>query len=305
MTKIVHYSCVYDEETHARQWIENVLDVADTSVVYDDGSTDGTVDILREYLPEDQVILGGTNNWSEEFTHYAAAFRRVCELEPTHIVAWAADERIPGQCVAPFRERVLALKKGQAIALKHAECYRSRRFWRGDGWWSSNAYTRHWRHDPSVLEYYNRRSPGVHCVPIPMLLERGFEILVPHGIRTVHLGWGSRDEILAKFDRYAALVDAGTFGRAQKYMNFLRFLDEQDAHYNPMPREWMCEPWMRSETHNLEPRITTDDGAPAQLHDHGWIIDHEDPRWRYIRKLNPSRADRLTPRRVRGIEVSI
>lgn len=293
MTKIVHYSCVYNESQYVRDWIENVLSIADTAVIYDDGSTDDTYDILREYLPEENLPRGKVNDWSQEFQHFGIAFRRVCELNPSHIIAYAADERIPGVLTEAFKSRVKELKHGEGLALKHAECYRSTLWWRGDGWWSSNAYARHWAHDPAVANHYSRNTSGVHRFPVPLLGKMGFKVSVPEGIRTVHLGWSSEREILRKFGRYADLVASGRFGPANRYTNFVRFLDETNSHYNPMPTSWTSDQW-------IKPSTEFDDTAspPKQKYDHGWLIDRDHKFWKYIEAVNPSASQRLGPRRL-------
>lgn len=302
-TLVGAHICVYNEEKNMREYLTNLLSVVDVVVMYDDGSTDRTVEIAREFLPSENIILGQQNDWSQEVDHFAQAFRLLCSLYPnlTHIATYAADERIPTCWVPRFREMVRGLGPRQAFCLKHLECYRSTRWWRVDQWWSFSCFSRFWHHDPELINYENRKQNkrGMHRFPIPLPARHGYQVSEPKGIRTVHLGFSTTEKILEKFRRYARIVDAGNWGSSNKYTNFVRFLDERTADYLPIPEEVRVDPWMEQ-----PPEIDDGlDGPPKKRYPHGWLVDDEHELWTYINRFAKRIPTKWMRQRVTQVEV--
>lgn len=91
---------VYNQEPFIHETVESVLSQDHENfelILSDDGSTDGTPDILREFQTQDPARVKVI--WSPQNTGIAGAFNRALEARTGHYIAWLGgdDVMLPGK----------------------------------------------------------------------------------------------------------------------------------------------------------------------------------------------------------------
>ena len=93
---VMLFAQVHNEEKHIPEWFDNMMKICDSAVILDDGSTDGTYELLRERLPEKNIIRDKENDWSQEVIKHVRLYSHILDnFNPSHIFTTSADERIP------------------------------------------------------------------------------------------------------------------------------------------------------------------------------------------------------------------
>ena len=90
--KVVCVSQIYDElrKGNLERFVKYVMPLIDALVVYDDGSTDGSADYLRQFTPH--VIRSEQNAFDREIEHKKLLLERALELKPDFVFYLDADE---------------------------------------------------------------------------------------------------------------------------------------------------------------------------------------------------------------------
>ncbi|CAB4913808.1 unannotated protein [freshwater metagenome] len=201
--RLIAVLAVRDEAAHLPSWLTNVAAQVDAIVALDDGSRDGSAEILRSHSSVAEVLANPIDRprWDEVGNHHAlvaCALRHGAEW----IVALDADERLERR----FRDRVeRAIRRGrargiEAFALPVLDLWDSPHAFRVDGHWGSRRVPRLFRaradHD------FDERP--LHAAKAPLQARRRGEF-PKAGARIYHLGMLSREDRTARRARYEAL----------------------------------------------------------------------------------------------------
>jgi glycosyltransferase involved in cell wall biosynthesis len=149
-----------DEQRFLPGWLENVAPAVDGIVALDDGSADGTADLLRSHPNVVEVLqnpAGG--NWDERANQMA-----LLKAGRRHGSDWFitidADERLEQRLVRDLRTVLVEAEARQieACSLQLRELWNNRRHYRTDGLWRGKARFRlfrnrdhHTKFDPRPL----------------------------------------------------------------------------------------------------------------------------------------------------------
>lgn len=179
--------------------LNNCKQWADDIVIYDDGSTDSSVEIARQYT--EHIICGKERCFVEELAHKQRLLEYAIGLSPDWIFWIDADEIIDrnGTTGALRLLAETAAPDARAFAFQEVNLWQSETYCRIDGPFSTSRFVRLWR----VI-------PGMH-----IKVERGLD----HPSYPCHIKTFSECDIRVlhyKFADYKKLMWGAGFGRKTK-----------------------------------------------------------------------------------------
>ena len=267
--KIVALAQAYNEEEFIESWLQHILSFCATAVVYDDGSTDRTLEILLKYLPESHVIHSDTNDHANETMHHEELLQRIhkLNLNPDWIFTNSIDERLP-YSLTPERihTRLQNLQNKGVIYMKQAELYLHPHYMRLDNLWGQVPFVRFYRYKRS-LSILNPTGGLPHSLTHPPVIHSWKYTLWSE--RMLHYGYLSKERILRRFDIMVKCYEEGRFGNMYKYTNWVRTIDFRTWTTIHIPPSWLKEKCNEEECVPFTP--TTD-----------WLISPDDWRWKYV-----------------------
>lgn len=223
MDKLICISQMYNESTTGNliPFMESVIQYCDDIVVYDDGSTDDSVEVASKYTSN--IIEGKENNWGNEAQHRQIMLERAVQLNASWVWWVDQDEVIEaiGEC-SHLRD-LMCYDNYDSWAFHEINLWRSPAFYRLDNAYNDGWYCRLWR---------------VHSgIKIPQKLGL-HQRLVPEGLKSegrsdlqvIHYGFSSDERILNKYHTYKA------HGQSGWPLN--RLVDERTLRVAPSNPEW-------------------------------------------------------------------
>lgn len=207
--KIVAYMQVRNEENIIEQALRCLSYYVDAMVILDDASTDTTPAILerlRHELPIERIIYNETSAWltGGESDSMQKLLQNARDIGGTHFIFMDADEIISSNCLDKdyLRKQILSLERGDVIALKFVNLWRSTNFYRCDG----SPYGRDgWRaiifHDYPGCSYKKSSLHGSrHPHPLSGKLHK-----LPRKYAVLHFQFVNWENLLAKQAWYRCL----------------------------------------------------------------------------------------------------
>ncbi len=223
-------------------WLEHLLDFCDEVCVFDDGSRDGTGEILASY--ERVEVMTGALDVSLFDIHEGQARQKLLdwtlETEPTHVLAIDADEFVSdGAMLRDVLDRGGKRTTSWAIEMAEVweidgECLCVRQ----DSLWRAHPQPLAWM--PSGLRSGDRiadRALASGRVPTGMLTTRP---RVTRGVSMLHFGWANQHRRQERFDRYMAL-DGGEFHQRRHLESIM--WPEQQILLQGRPWPDALDPW--------------------------------------------------------------
>ncbi|GGG87260.1 glycosyltransferase family 2 protein [Paenibacillus radicis (ex Gao et al. 2016)] len=198
------------------------------AVIIDDGSTDGTIEVIQEMLQGIPVrlICNETSKFSNEITLRKQQWEETLAVEPEWILNLDADEWFEDRF-----EHELGLLLSQPDTKTYS--FRLYDFWSPTAYRDDQYWNAHHRFRPFLLRYepgfqYRWKETPQHCGRFP---ENIFEL--PNrlsGLRLKHFGWADARHRQEKLNRYMRLDPEAKYGWKEQYMSIL----------DPSPRlvEW-------------------------------------------------------------------
>jgi len=161
--KIIAQICMFNEveKGNLERCLNNCRQWADDIVIYDDGSTDDSVEVAQRYTPH--IIIGGTNNVMEEQQHKQQILDYSLSLGPDWLMWIDCDEILDRRGTAGgLRELAAAAPPSfDAYAFHEVNLWRSQTYARVDSffdtppgtpwnYWTYGWFTRLWRVVPGI-----------------------------------------------------------------------------------------------------------------------------------------------------------
>lgn len=201
--------------------------ICDVIVGYDDASTDGSLEWMREHL--DHVFAGEVNDWEAEVEHKAMMLEWL-RAQGVDWVLWLdADEAISPPAVVALRRLAANDPSLTGICVPEINLWRSESHYRVDDGFGDAGFLRCWRMRPE-LRYDDVTTRRLHRHQFPEAARERMTSLRYPDEPIVHYSWSSPAKIEAKFLRYAR---AGLGG-----WNLSRLQDRHDAVLVPVDPRW-------------------------------------------------------------------
>jgi len=225
--KIVGQVCMYNEveKGNLDRCLDNLLRYCSEIVIYDDASTDNSVEIASRYTPH--IIRGEVNNQSQELAHKQLLLEKGIELGATHLFWLDADEVLDREGTVHGLRNLCRRWPGDvdAFSFREVNLWRSQTWWRLDSLFDKARFVRLWRVVPDMS--FNIRD-GVHLRLYPANIKRVKE--APFSV--IHYGFWDYKKMMVK-------IGAHLFNQKEleacAYTNWI--LDERDCRCVRLPDE--------------------------------------------------------------------
>lgn len=219
-----------NEERYLRGWLENVAPAVDGIVALDDGSTDGTADILRAHpkLLELQANPAG-QPWNE-YANQVGLIRAGRRHGAKWFLSLDADERLEERFVTAIRTIVADAdtRKLDAFALQLCDLWNDRRHYRADGKWGTQARYKLFRNIPNHNKF-DPRPLHRHWMPLELVATlKTSGTHLPYAV--YHLRMIRQADRNARHQRYVTL-DPGNRMQQQGYDHLI---DERGIELAPI-----------------------------------------------------------------------
>lgn len=150
--KLIGFLQIHNEEEkgNLRRCLNNMRQYCDAICIYDDGSTDKSVEVCKEYTPH--IILGGTRDFIHELAHKQRLLEYALALNPDWIF-WLDCDEIADRGGTTGGLRALAETAPPdtvAFGFKEVQLWRSQTYARIDGAFGPPWFIRLWRVVPGM-----------------------------------------------------------------------------------------------------------------------------------------------------------
>ena len=207
-TKVVAFLQLYNEEEtgHLIRCLTNCQSWADEIFIYDDGSTDNSREVYREFTDEKNIIFGGENDFKSELAHKEALLHLALRASPDWIGGIDGDDSLDRDLTKNLRERLSWVEEsgGDGVILHNMNLWKNESFYRRDNHFNDLKKVNFWKNTGKLC--YMNTSPGLHRPQHPDGLECLIELPAN---RLLHYGFASREWIIQKYLTYKGLGQRG------------------------------------------------------------------------------------------------
>lgn len=191
--KICAFIQMYNESIKGNltRCLENVRQWADDIVIYDDASTDNSVEIASQYTSN--IILGRENNINSEQSHKQELLGLALTLSPDWLM-WIDCDEILDRESTTGKLRDLAHKADTSVdayTFHEVNLWRSETYARLDTSFDAGDFCRLWRVVPGMSFNVVK---GVHRPPHPSCITNK----VTSGLKVIHYGFAKYEEAVVK-----------------------------------------------------------------------------------------------------------
>jgi len=222
---------IYNEmkKDNLPRFLDSVKRYCDTLIIYNDGSTDGTVEYLArgshmdEHMSEMIFIHGEKNNFKNEIQHKQQMLEKAVEIGSDWIFWLDCDETVEARGEDGGIREICENATCNAYGFKEVNLWRDPAFYRLDNAYNDGEFCRLWKNTGDL--YYDDR-PGLHQRQYP----NGIDRIDTADIKVIHYGFSSDDRII---DKYLTYRSHGQSGWALS-----RLIDERTLRVAKSRPEW-------------------------------------------------------------------
>lgn len=258
--KIIAIAQIYNElqKGNLERFVKYVLPIVDALVVYDDASTDGSYEFVKQYTPH--VIRGKRNDFINERAHRQKLLDTALKLNPDFILWLDADEVLTAGAKEKLQKvaHECVQKDLDGISLHEINLWRSSSWQRIDNLYDDGWFVRLWRVTPQLA--YTTTQRGLHQQMYPDTIKK---IEKTDILSVIHFGFASDKNIIHKYLTYQKHGQTGSL--------LLRLIDERTLELTPVNQ-------------SLFPAdLYKDDKKPLQRPLHEWYATLEARKNRILR----------------------
>ena len=221
------------EQGNLPRYMESVSKYCDAIVVYDDGSTDGSMEyIIDNWSDKIEVSFkrSDDNDFADEVSHKSILLEMAREIDTDWLFRIDADEVIEKAGEDGGIRRLCERGDAESVdsfAFRNANLWRHPGFYRLDNAFNDFVSCRLWRLSESVR--YEKTDRGLHqrAVPDGLKKEEWADII------TLHYGFASDESIIRKFLTYKS--------HGQDGWDLYRLIDERTLRVARSKSEWFNE----------------------------------------------------------------
>lgn len=222
------------EQGNLPRYMDSVSRYCDAIVVYDDGSTDGSMSyIINEWSDKIEVAFkrNDSNDFIDEVNHKSQLLEMARDIDTDWLFRIDADEVIEktGEDGGIRRLCEEAISEGiDSYAFRNANLWRSPAYYRLDNAFNDFVSCRLWRISDNVK--YSKADRGLHqrAVPDGLKKEAWADII------TLHYGFASDESIIRKFLTYKS--------HGQEGWDLYRLIDERTLKVAKSNPDWFRSP---------------------------------------------------------------
>ncbi|MGL5149893.1 MAG: glycosyltransferase [Clostridium sp.] len=220
MPKLTLSMVVKNEEgRYLKSCLEKAREYIDNAVIIDDGSTDNTVEIIKNALDGIPLtlILNKTSTFATEGLLRKQQWDETIKTNPDWILFLDGDEIFEDN----FKFGIRTLLENQEF-----DCYNFRLYdmWDEEYYRSDRLWYAHRTFRPFLIRYqknfeYKFNYSNQHCGRMP---NNVMELLSCNcNYRLKHYGWAREEDRIKKYERYKTLDKDGVYGNMEQYESIL------------------------------------------------------------------------------------
>lgn len=203
--RLIGFLQVYNESksSNLQRCLPHLKEICDDIVIYDDGSTDDSVSIAKEFTKN--IITSETNDFKREIFHKQQLLDLAITLKPDWIVWLDADELfdrngelggIRALCQYGLEHNI------DGFSMLEYNLWKSQTHYRVDELWLKNWQVRLWRNN-GKLKYDPKE--GLHNLMFPS----GMTNIYRSDIKVIHYGFSTEEKINEKYALYESHGQTG------------------------------------------------------------------------------------------------
>lgn len=225
--KLVGFMQIYNESSHGNleRCLKSMVNYCDEIVIYDDGSTDDSVDVAKKYTP--LIIEGKKNDFSNELFHKQKLLEFALSRNPDWIFWMDADEVLEKKGEeGGLRYLCRTASNYDSFAFKEVNLWRCHNYYRLDNQYNDGIFCRLWKNNGQLRM---NTVKGLHHRQAPLgLTNEGTTDL-----RVLHYGFASDESIIRKYLTYKA--------HGQNGWALHRLIDERTLYVREADSGWFKE----------------------------------------------------------------